>query len=291
MEAWSASGSSSGDIDGHAFSVPNNGQEDHAVTLSKMNIALTDTDGSETLVVKLSGFPAGATFSVGAAGDNGTWIISDPAQIAALNTTPLTMTPPANWNGHFTLSVTATVTDTATLTDGVHTDTQSWTQTIDVGVQGVNDAPAGADSTATINEDTSLVLTAGQFGFSDVNDNPANTLAAVKITTLPGAGSLTLNGAAVTAGQFIDIADINAGHLVFTPAANANGNGYASLTFQVQDNGSGSNLDLSPNTLTHQCGRGQRRTYDHRTGRRKHSRGHAIRLLGGERDFTRRRRR
>ncbi len=127
-------------------------------------------------------------------------------------------------------------------------------KTITIEVTPVNDAPAGADSTVTINEDTSLVLMASQFGFSDVNDNPANTLAGVKITTLPGAGSLTLNGAAVIAGQFIGIAEINAGHLVFTPAANANGDGYASLTFQVQDNGgtaNGSvNLDATPNTLT-----------------------------------------
>ena len=37
---------------------------------------------------------------------------------------------------------------------------------------------------------------------------------------------------------------------MFTPVANANGNAYASFTFQVQDNGGGSNLDLSANTLT-----------------------------------------
>ena len=81
-----------------------------------------------------------------------------------------------------------------------------------------------------------------------------NALAAVKITTLPGAGSLTDNGVAVTAGQFVTVADINAGKLVFTPAANANGAGYASFTFQVQDDGGTANggvdLDQSANTIT-----------------------------------------
>src|SRR5205085_1661974 len=79
-------------------------------------------------------------------------------------------------------------------------------------------------------------------------------LLAVEITTLPTAGTLTLSGGAVTAGQIIAATNITARKLVFTPAANANGTGYASLTFQVQDNGGtgngGVDTDQSPNTLT-----------------------------------------
>src|SRR6185436_16361193 len=77
-----------------------------------------------------------------------------------------------------------------------------------------------------------------------------NTLLAVKIATLPGAGSLTLGGIAVTTGQFVAVSDIVAGNLVFTPAAGASGTAYASFTFQVQDNGGGSNLDPTPRTMT-----------------------------------------
>src|SRR5439155_1487129 len=84
--------------------------------------------------------------------------------------------------------------------------------------------------------------------------SPANALAAVKITTLPGAGTLKDNGVAVTAGQLISVADITGSKLKFCPAANANGTGYASFTFQVQDNGGTANggvdLDQSPNTMT-----------------------------------------
>src|SRR5205085_527780 len=84
----------------------------------------------------------------------------------------------------------------------------------------------------------------------------ANTLQDVIITTLPLNGTLTLDTGsgpvAVTAGQAIAAAQISG--LVFTPAANANGNGYASFTFQVQDNGgtanSGADTDASPNTIT-----------------------------------------
>src|SRR5205814_1858931 len=82
----------------------------------------------------------------------------------------------------------------------------------------------------------------------------ANALAAVKITTLPGAGTLTNNGAVVNTGDFVSVADIDAGYLRFTPAANANGAGYASFTFQVQDDGgtanSGVDLDQTANTIT-----------------------------------------
>jgi hypothetical protein len=119
---------------------------------------------------------------------------------------------------------------------------------------GNNDAPAGTNKTLSTAEDTAYTLKTADFGFTDPNDTPANTLLAVKITTLPTAGTLKLNGVAVTAGQFIPATDIAANKLTFTPAANANGANYAQLSFQVQDNGGtangGVNLDPSPNTLT-----------------------------------------
>ena len=58
----------------------------------------------------------------------------------------------------------------------------------------------------------------------------------------------------MTAGDRSSAADITAGKLMFTPAANANGAGYASFTFQVQDDGGTANggvdLDQSANTIT-----------------------------------------
>src|SRR5439155_9933963 len=97
-------------------------------------------------------------------------------------------------------------------------------------------------------------FSAADFGFSDPNDNPPNTLLAVKIASLPAAGTLTDNNIAVTAGQSVSVADINGGLFKFTPAANASGTNYASFTFQVQDNGGTANggvdLDQLPNTIT-----------------------------------------
>lgn len=65
-------------------------------------------------------------------------------------------------------------------------------------IANINDAPSGTNKTITTLEDAPRALTAGDFGFSDVD---GHTLASVKITTLPGAGKLTNNGVAVSAGQ------------------------------------------------------------------------------------------
>ena len=82
-----------------------------------------------------------------------------------------------------------------------------------------------------------------------------NSLLAVRITTLPLAGSLTNGGRCGNrrASSFPSAISA-AGNLRFTPAANASGTGYASFTFQVQDDGGtadgGVDLDPTPNTLT-----------------------------------------
>jgi hypothetical protein len=124
-------------------------------------------------------------------------------------------------------------------------------QSFAITVRPVNDAPAGSDKTLTIGESTPYALKASDFGFSDVE---GNAFTQVRITTLPGAGTLTNNGAPLQAEDFVTKAAIDAGHLVFTPAADAQGAAYASFTFQVQDDGGvadgGVDLDPSPNTLT-----------------------------------------
>src|SRR5205814_1820145 len=117
-----------------------------------------------------------------------------------------------------------------------------------------NDAPAGTNGSVTTDEDTQYVFDATDLGLTDPLDSPVNSLLAVKVTTLPGVGTLKDNNVAVTAGQFVSVADINGGKLTFDPAANANATGYASFTFQVQDNGcsfhSGVDLHQSPSLPT-----------------------------------------
>jgi hypothetical protein len=114
-----------------------------------------------------------------------------------------------------------------------------------ITVASVNDAPAGVSNTVTTLEDTPYVFAAADFGFSDPD---GNAFAGVKIGALPGTGTLTDNGVAVSSGQTVSAADIAAGLLRFTPAAGANGAGYGSFTFQVQDDGGTANggADLDP---------------------------------------------
>ena len=64
--------------------------------------------------------------------------------------------------------------------------------------------------------------------------------------TLPAGATLKLGTNAVINGDVILTADIP--NLVFTPAANVNGSGYASFTFSVRD--STSAYDGTPNTIT-----------------------------------------
>ena len=231
--------------------------EDGSVLLQGGPIAsVTDADG-DTLTMTVSvahgtltasqaildAITAGALTAIDGNGSDGSLTVSGSASaITAAIQAGVTYAPATNFNGADTLDV--------EVTDGHAIENAS----VAITVTPVNDAPQGANSTIATLEDTARTLPAIDFGFSDPNDGPANTLQAVKITTLPGAGTLTDNNVAVTAGQFVSLADINAGLLKFTPAANANGNDYASFTFQVQDNGGTANggvdLDPTPNTIT-----------------------------------------
>ena len=103
---------------------------------------------------------------------------------ADINAGKLMFTPAANANGTAYATFTFQVQDNGgTANGGVDLDQSA--NTITINVTSVNDAPAGTNNTVTtLNEDTAYTFAAADFGFSDPNDSPANTLAAVKITTL-----------------------------------------------------------------------------------------------------------
>ena len=156
----------------------------------------------------------------------------------------VTYTPLANSNTDVTLTVT-TNDNGNTGSGGAKTDAD----TLTLDLQAVNDAPSGTNNAITVLEDNGHTFAAADFGFTD---SDGNSLLGVTISTLPAAGSLTLDGVAVSPGQVIPAGSI--GLLVWTPPANGNGNGLASLTFQVIDNGGTANggidTDASPNTIT-----------------------------------------
>lgn len=112
-----------------------------------------------------------------------------------------------------------------------------------------NQPPTGTSATLIGHHNTHYVLKTSDFGFSDPNNNPPNTLLAVKIDMLPSAGTLKDNGVTVTVNQFVSATDIAAGKLIFTPTANLVGGPYFLMKFQVHDNGGteGGGVDLDPN--------------------------------------------
>jgi Cadherin-like/Bacterial cadherin-like domain len=105
--------------------------------------------------------------------------------------------------------------------------------------------PAGADATLNVLEDATITFQQANFGFSDAD---SDTFDAVKISSLPGTGSLLLDGNPVAQNDFITVTDIDANKLTFVPVMDANGTPYTSFTFQVRD--SANELDQTANTIT-----------------------------------------
>ncbi|CDS97024.1 VCBS domain-containing protein [Vibrio coralliirubri] len=93
-------------------------------------------------------------------------------------------------------------------------------------------APTVTGQTVSTNEDITRTFTTSEFGYSDQD---GDALQFVTISSLPSHGLLLLNGNAVTANQQISKADLDAGHLTFTPSNNENGANYAQFTFTAND--------------------------------------------------------
>ena len=225
--------------------------EDTPVSLNAGNFGFTDpndTSANALQSVIITTLPTAGTLKL-----NGVNVTAGQV-ITAANLANLTFTPPLNGFGTAISSMTFQVVDNGgTANGGQNTDQSPNTMTFDV--TSVNDAPAGADKTVTINEDQAYLVTAADFGFTDANDSPANNLANIIITALPPStqGVYLLNGNPVSLGDVISAADINSGLFTFNPAANLNGSNLGALGFKVQDDGGttngGVNTDPTANTL------------------------------------------
>ena len=141
--------------------------------------------------------------------------------------------------------------DTVALQDSAGNDVASFT----TGMSGVpavtndstvpNTAPTAANKTVTTGEDRAYTFEADDFGFDD--DDAGATLASVTIVTLPMVGTLALDGTAVMADDVVTKAQIDADMLTFTPARDAHGDPYTTLTFTVND---GTDDSASAYTMT-----------------------------------------
>ncbi|RMP66173.1 hypothetical protein ALQ18_04241 [Pseudomonas marginalis pv. marginalis] len=89
----------------------NEGLENGSVKLSKVSTALTDTDGSETLSVKISGVPAGSVLTDASGHTFTATKAVGEANVTGWDLSTLTIKPPTYYSGQFNLTVTSTSTE------------------------------------------------------------------------------------------------------------------------------------------------------------------------------------
>ncbi|MFI3155631.1 MAG: Ig-like domain-containing protein, partial [Methylococcaceae bacterium] len=206
--------------------------EDTAYILDVASFGFSDVDIGDSLsAVRIDSLPVAGNIKLAGVNVVATQVIT-AANITAGN---LVFTPAANATGVNHAGFTFSVEDQYSAFDPSP-------NTLSFNVTAVNDAPTGANKTITFNEDNSYTFTLTDFGYADIE---GNTLASVKITSLPVAGSLKLNGTAVALNQVIASSSIV--NLIFLPLTNANGTGYANFNFTVND---GSLDSMSANTIS-----------------------------------------
>ena len=199
------------------------GYEDNAIALD-IGAGLTDTDGSESLSITISGVPEGATLSAGTDNGDGTWTLEEG------DLDGLTITPPADSDADFELSVSATSTEQST------GESKTVSTTIDVKVDAVADDTTvggsaeaegigGGDHAVTINLNAT---------FGDYEDGSESHFVLVEVPE----GWEAPEGATVVDGgdfdglpdkQFIKVEVDNA------DLADNGGSAQVSVTFQVPD--------------------------------------------------------
>ncbi len=171
------------------------GAEDTAIALT-IGSTLTDVDGSESQSIVISGVPSGAALSAGTNNGGGTWTLT-AAQLLGL-----TITPPANSDADFNLTIVATSTDGG--------DTASSSATVAVTVAASNDAP------------TTITLQGGSIAENSAVGAAVGTVSAIDIDA---GATLSYSLVDAAAGRFA----VNAATGVITVASSA-GLDYESAT-------------------------------------------------------------
>ena len=160
----------------------------------------------------------------------------------------ITYTVPVGAGGTYTIqagSVLGFSADTAIHAGSVPPFTDDmFTYTVAVALKA-NNVPTASNEKVVTPPDTAYTFRAGDFGFEDADAD--SDLARVEVVTPPAKGTLALDGTAVTQGQSVARADIDARKLTYTPLTGERGGDYASFTFKVHD---GADESASAYTMT-----------------------------------------
>jgi len=210
--------------------------EDQVYAFSSNDFGFSDEDENAFISVRISSLPTAGNLTL-----NGT-AITEGQEIDVTNLSQLTFRPAPNASGDsyatFTFQVRDDGLDLITGRDG-SIDLDPSPNTIQVNVTPVNDAPLGSGNNVTLNAISAVTFSEADFGFSDPDDSPANTLLAVRIVGLPNAGSLLLAGNPVTPGQVVPATELP--DLSYEPPAELVSPFLIAFTYQVQDNGGTAN--------------------------------------------------
>ncbi|HKP22795.1 MAG TPA: Ig-like domain-containing protein, partial [Dongiaceae bacterium] len=186
------------------------GDEDAAIALS-IEPTLTDTDGSELLSLEISAIPIGATLSDGTNSFTAT-IGNTTADITGWTLSSLAITPPADSDADFTLTV------IATSVEAENNDLAVRTADLTVTVAAVADAPTLAVDDVTGDQDTAIALSIDP---ALVDDDGSETLSVV-IGDIPVGATLSdgTNSFTASPGDIsVDIAGWSFADLTITPPA------------------------------------------------------------------------
>ena len=151
--------------------------------------------------------------------------------------------PDANAGFAFKWSTLNDISGIRTLTISYSNDGTVTTQGIGIHDVTFDATPGASNRSVAALEDQPYAFQVADFGFLDPG---GDTLQSIRITQLPVAGALRLNGVGVTAGQDVAVADLIAGRLTFQAAPNANGSAYAAFRFRVGD---GTSLSASDHAM------------------------------------------
>ncbi|MDO6962834.1 Ig-like domain-containing protein [Rhizobium alvei] len=202
--------------------------EDQGYTFSVSDFGFSDANGEDLKEIIITSLPTGGLTLDGGA-------VSAGQHIAADNISKLVWTPNTNENGDELASFTFQVVDDGgTWNGGVDTDQTA--NRLVLNVTAVNDAPTGYDQTFSIAESGTYTFSVADFPIDDLE---GNALLGISITGISDKGYLTLDGNAVSAGQFVDVDQLDL--LVWHGDANTFGDNIAAFDFKVIDDGSTDN--------------------------------------------------
>ncbi|SDI73628.1 tandem-95 repeat protein [Pseudomonas abietaniphila] len=232
------------------------GAEDSQIHLN-IGTALVDTDGSESLNhLTVSNIPLGATLTDGVNSYTSIKIGDGAVIIDGWDLSKLTITPPKDFNGQFTLQVSVTSTETTG-------QSATTTKPLTVTVTPVNDAPVldlntadGADQTGyalTYVENGKPLSIAGNVSITDV-DNTTLKGATVTLTNAQAGDVLAISS---QFGIKATVSGIVNGQITITLSGEASKASYEKIIQSITYKNTSDNPSTADRTLTVQVNDGQ----------------------------------